>query len=76
MANTEIMKLATYLSEENKTASAFATEIDVPASTITRLLRGERSPGIGLAGKIIAKTGGRVTLDDLMPAAEPERVAS
>jgi predicted transcriptional regulator len=62
------MKLAAYLSEQNKTASAFAAEIDVPASTITRLLRGERAPGIALVSKIIAKTDGNVTIQDLMPS--------
>lgn len=63
------MKLATYLTEQNLTASAFAAQLDVPASTITRLLRGERAPGIKLVGKIIAKTGGKVTIDDLTPQA-------
>jgi len=65
------MKLADYISETQTTASRFAGEIGVPVSTITRLLRGERSPGIALVARITAATGGAVTAEDFFPAPQP-----
>lgn len=70
--NWQIMKLATYLSENGKTPSAFAAEIGCPASTVTRLLRGERSPGVDLMAKIKNATGGKVAPDDFLPTPQPE----
>ncbi len=58
------MKLEQYLREHGKTASAFAAEIDVPASTITRLLAKERSPRLDLLVRIQRGTGGAVTPND------------
>lgn len=69
------MNLAQYLAETNKRPSSFAAECGVPASTITRLIRGERSPGLALMSTIKAKTDGKVTPDDFMPTT-PEQVAS
>lgn len=67
-----IMKLETYLSENGIKPTAFATEIGVAPSTITRLLRGERSPRLELMQAIKRATGGAVTADDFMS----EKVAS
>lgn len=64
MATTAIMKLATYLQNNDLTPSAFAARLKVPPSTITRLLRGERRPGIDLILKIKAETGGQVAPED------------
>lgn len=61
------MKLATYLQSENLTPNAFAVRLGTPASTVTRLLRGERSPGLDLLTKIKNATGGSVTPDDFLP---------
>jgi plasmid maintenance system antidote protein VapI len=63
------MKLATYLHENDIKPVAFAAMLDVAPSTITRILRGERTPRIDLIGKIKTATGGQVTADDWMDAA-------
>jgi transcriptional regulator with XRE-family HTH domain len=71
------MKLETFLSERNKKPSVFAAEIGVSPSTITRILRGERSPGLDLVMRINAATKGKVKpsdwlveRDETIPAAE------
>lgn len=75
------MKLADYLIAENLNPSAFAVRLGTPASTVSRLLKGQRSPGVDLLTKIRAATGGKVTPNDFLPdmaddAAEPVREAS
>ncbi|MCZ7974401.1 helix-turn-helix transcriptional regulator [Agrobacterium salinitolerans] len=64
------MKLDQYLTDNKIKPVAFAASIDVAPSTITRILKGERTPRIDLIAKIKAATGGLVTADDWMePAA-------
>lgn len=58
------MKLETYLSEIDLKATAFAEKIGVSPSTITRILRGERSPGFDLVMRIQAATKGKVSAKD------------
>ncbi|MBN7759475.1 helix-turn-helix transcriptional regulator [Nitratireductor aquimarinus] len=58
------MKLETYLSERDMKPSAFAVEIGVAPSTITRILRGERSPGLDLVMRILRATDGKVSVED------------
>lgn len=58
------MKLETYLSERDMKPSAFAAEIGVAPSTITRILRGERSPGLDLVMRILRATDGKVGVED------------
>lgn len=72
------MKLARYLSENEIKPSAFAAEIGVAPSTITRLIKGERSPRIDLIMLIREKTGGKVTLDDFAtrPTVEAQGAAA
>ncbi|MFC6772559.1 helix-turn-helix domain-containing protein [Methylobacterium gregans] len=53
------MDLAAYLSERKIRPAAFAAEIGVPPSTITRILRGERDPRAGTIRKIVEGTGVR-----------------
>ncbi|MGV1769129.1 MULTISPECIES: helix-turn-helix domain-containing protein [Rhizobium/Agrobacterium group] len=60
------MKLETYLRDNDIKPVAFATRIDVAPSTITRIIRGERTPRIDLIAKIRTATGGAVTADDFM----------
>lgn len=60
------MKLATYLSENDIKPVAFAALLDVAPSTITRILRGERTPRIDLIAKIKTATGGKVSAEDWM----------
>jgi plasmid maintenance system antidote protein VapI len=66
MWQNTIMKLETYLTEQGIKPTAFAAEIGVAPSTITRLLRGERSPRLELMVAIKKATGGAVTIDDFM----------
>lgn len=61
------MKLEQYLKSKNIKPAAFAASIDVAPSTITRILRGERTPRIELAAKIKVATRGKVTVEDFMP---------
>jgi transcriptional regulator with XRE-family HTH domain len=64
------MKLEQYLSETNKKPSVFATEIGVAPSTITRLLKGERSPRLDLIALIQKGSEGKVTANDFLDAQE------
>jgi transcriptional regulator with XRE-family HTH domain len=65
-----VMKLDQYLSETNKRPSAFAAEIGVAPSTITRLLKGERSPRLDLIALIQKGSDGKVTANDFLDAQE------
>jgi len=64
------MTLEQYLKENDLKPVAFATSIGVAPSTITRILRGERSPGLDLMLKIKTGTGGAVSADDWLASAE------
>ncbi|MFG1302144.1 helix-turn-helix transcriptional regulator [Xanthobacter sp. V3C-3] len=66
------MKLAEYITEKQTTASRLAGEIGVPVSTITRLIRGERKPGIDLVARIAAATNGAVAAEDFFPQPAPD----
>lgn len=61
-----IMKLETYLTENGIRPTSFAVSIGVSPSTITRLLKGERSPRIELIQAIKRATSGNVSADDFM----------
>ncbi|MGZ2484325.1 plasmid maintenance system antidote protein VapI [Rhizobium pisi] len=62
------MKLEQYLKENDIKPVAFAASIDVAPSTITRIIRRERTPQIDLVAKIQAATGGQVTMEDFLAA--------
>lgn len=71
MATSVIMTLEQYLKDTGIRPVAFATSIGVAPSTITRILRGERSPGVDVIAKIKAGTGDRVGFEDwLAPAGD------
>ena len=70
------MKLAEYLSARGLKPSAFAAEIGVPPSTITRVLNGERSPGLDLMRIIRDKTGGEVQPNDFLTEHAPTQGAA
>ena len=55
------MKLIDYLAKEGLNASQFAGLLQVPSSTITRVLQGKRRPGWDLMDKITKATGGAVS---------------
>ena len=61
------MKLNRYLETHRITPAEFARRLDMPASTITRLLSGERSPGLALLQTIHVATGGSVSPNDFLP---------
>lgn len=63
------MKLETYLTENKIKPATFAASLDVAPSTITRIIRGERTPRIDLIAKIQTATGGKVTVHDFMAEA-------
>lgn len=62
--NILVMTLEQYLTEQQIKPMAFAAIIDVAPSTITRILRRERTPRIDLILKIKSATGGFVTAED------------
>jgi predicted transcriptional regulator len=63
------MTLQEYLKAKELTPSAFAALIKSPPSTVTRLLKGQRSPRIDLMVKIKVATGGKVTPEDFVSEA-------
>jgi 3,4-dihydroxy 2-butanone 4-phosphate synthase/GTP cyclohydrolase II len=70
------MKLSAYLSREKLTAARFAGRIGAPASTITRILRGERSPTLEIMARIAEATAGAVTPNDFLIIAPMGRKGS
>ena len=60
-----VMDLAAYIAEKTLKPAAIAASIGVPASTITRILRGERDPRGTTIRKIVDGTAGKVTAADL-----------
>jgi transcriptional regulator with XRE-family HTH domain len=58
------MKLEQFLKEADKKPATFAAELGVAPSTITRILRGERTPRIDLIAKIAQATGQKVAAED------------
>lgn len=61
------MRLADYLSEKKIAPSRFAADIGVPASTISRILNGDRNPSMQILAKINSATAGAVTPNDFLP---------
>lgn len=61
------MKLSRYLETHRTSPAEFARRLGMPASTITRLLAGERSPGLALLQTIHVATRGSVTPNDFLP---------
>ena len=64
------MKLEAFLSSRGLRPYAFAIMAGVPPSTISRILRGERQPGIGVIAKIVAASGGEISADDFLSHAD------
>jgi len=69
------MTLSEYLTSNSKKPSHFADEVGVPASTITRILNGDRRPGLPLLLKILKATNGIVTPNDFAQELEAENDA-
>lgn len=62
------MTLDQYLSQPGVKAYELAQLVDVSPGTITRIRKGEQNLPIDTARRIVAATGGLVTLDDLASA--------
>lgn len=60
------MKLAAYLHEEKISPAQFAAKLEKPASTVSRLLKGQRSPSITLLEDIAKATNGKVMPNDFL----------
>jgi predicted transcriptional regulator len=61
------MKLLDYLALRNLTPTRFAEDVGIPASTITRIIKGERSPGLDVMAKIAKATADAVMPNDFLP---------
>ena len=59
------MELRAWLAERDTTPSAFARELNLSHSTITRMLNGKAKPSAQVVEQVFAKTGGKVTANDL-----------
>lgn len=70
------MTLAEYLISKGISPTKFAAEVGVPASTITRILNGERMPRLETIQKIVAETHGDVTINDFITQIDPEASAA
>lgn len=62
------MTLDAYLKAHPVTASDFAERIGVSPASVTRIRRGVQNITLELASRIVAATGGKVTLEDLATA--------
>lgn len=60
------MTLKEYLSSTEQTDEQFAAVVGVSRPTITRIRNGSHLPSIKNALKIVDKTGGKVTLPELL----------
>lgn len=59
-------QIAAYFKSSKETPSSLAAKCGVAHSTITRALRGERHPSVGLAQKVEKATNGEVTAKEFM----------
>ncbi len=69
------MTLLEYLAEADLKPSQFAERLDMPASTILRILNGKRKARLATAAKIVAATDGKVGFPDLLVAAQASEAA-
>ncbi len=61
------MTLDLYLAKQQLTPTEFARRCGLSPSTVTRLLAGDRSPGMELLTIIFEGTHGEVTPNDFLP---------
>jgi predicted transcriptional regulator len=60
------MTLSEYLAQHSIKVSAFAERVGVPPSTISRVIKRQRDPGLDLLAKIMEATHGEVTPNDFL----------
>jgi transcriptional regulator with XRE-family HTH domain len=56
---------------ENSTQARFARDANCSEATISRILKGDRTPSLRLAKRISQATGGAVPIDALVDESEP-----
>lgn len=59
------MTLDEYLRTHSVTASTLADRIGKSSASLTRIRKGQQALSLELAARIVAATGGKVTLEDL-----------
>jgi transcriptional regulator with XRE-family HTH domain len=67
------MRLETYLAENGLKPAEFAARMGKPASTVSRVLRGEREPSMALLRAIKLATNGAVTPNDFLQPVAPSQ---
>lgn len=72
----EVMTLSEYLAETGVKPSQFAEKLGMPASTILRIISGQREARIGTAAKIVKATDGKVGFADLIIEAARTRATA
>lgn len=65
------MKLEEYLTQESLKPAHFALRLGVPASTVMRWLKGDRTPSLASMDNISRATNGKVTSSDFLPRPRP-----
>ncbi len=69
------MGLGDWMKSQNLTDSAFGARVEASQQHINRVRRGVKQASPALARRIVAFTGGAVTLADLYPAPTAEDAA-
>ena len=67
------MPLAEWIRGKGRTQRAVARQLGVSPSTLSRLLKGERSPSASLMRRVFELTEGQVTPSDLVGVGEAPR---
>ena len=76
MAKSQIMKLAAYLEAHDLNPTQFGERAGMPASTIIRILNGQRAPRLATIARIERATGGVVTVADFYERPKAEGKAA
>jgi DNA-binding MarR family transcriptional regulator len=71
-----IMTLLEYLTLHEMPPSRLAEKLGVPPTTISRVLKRERKPGLLLMKKIMEATDGQVTPNDFLASMNDDGVAA
>lgn len=70
------MKLSQYLSKTGQTDAAFATEVGLSQSQVSRLRRGKSMPSWNVVPLIEKATDGAVTAADFTPSAKRKKAVA
>lgn len=70
------MRLRDYLDETGETYAAFARRAGVGHGTVHRIAVGDTAGRIDTLLAIVSATGGKVTLEEMLPEGKSERAAA